>query len=75
MCKPKNQQPVVSTMLRPKEVAEILSLSKQRVYQLCAAGILPSIRIGRSIRIPALEFEAWVETRTKRDCGDDDVTA
>jgi len=37
-------------LLRPDEVAAILRLSKTRVYQLAKRGIIPFIKIGKSIR-------------------------
>ena len=43
-------------MTRPKlltveEVAEVLRVSKMTVYRLAEKGELPSVRVGRSIRI------------------------
>jgi len=40
-------------LLRPAEVAHVLSVSPARVLELARAGFLPRVRIGRSIRIPA----------------------
>lgn len=48
-------------LLKPMEVAEILSIGKTTIYELLKTGEIPSIRIGRSIRIPAKAIEEWIE--------------
>ncbi len=45
--------------MKPREVASRLGLSETRVYQMCASGILPHIRMGRAVRIPRVAFELW----------------
>lgn len=53
------------------EVARRLRLSKTKVWQLVTGGKLPAVRIDRAIRIPAAEFEAWLERqRTDRQAAD-----
>ena len=47
-------------LLRPLEVAELLGISKSKVYELLASGALPSIRIGSSIRVPVAELKKWI---------------
>ena len=54
-------------LLRPTEVAEVLGLGRSMVYALLAEGILPGIRVGKSIRIPAEALRRWVDNRVK-DC-------
>lgn len=39
-------------LLTPVEAAEQLAVSRTKVYELMAAGLLRSIRIGRSRRVP-----------------------
>lgn len=49
-------------LLNAKEVAEILQVSTQRVYELTRQGILPSIRIGaRQIRFEEQRLLRWIE--------------
>ncbi len=48
-------------LLTPRDVAESLNLGRSRTYELIASGDLPSIRIGRSIRIPADALKQWIE--------------
>lgn len=42
------------------DAAEVLSLSRSTVYDLMAAGRLPSVYVGRSRRIPWAALEAFV---------------
>lgn len=44
-------------MLRPAEVAALLALSRSEVYRMIERGEIPSVRIGRSVRVP----RRWVE--------------
>jgi excisionase family DNA binding protein len=44
-------------MLRPREVAELQSLSRSEVYRLIDRGDIPSVRIGRLVRVP----RRWVD--------------
>jgi excisionase family DNA binding protein len=47
-------------LLRPAEVFQLLSVSKSQGYKLLATGELPSVRLGRAIRIPAQSLDAFV---------------
>ncbi len=46
--------------LKPAEVAEMLSISRNRVYELVQTKQIPSIRFGKSIRIPTKALEQWI---------------
>lgn len=46
--------------LKPREVAERLSVSIDTVYRLIAAGELPAAKIGTFLRIPEAELDAWI---------------
>jgi excisionase family DNA binding protein len=49
-------------LFNAKEVAEILQVSTQRVYELSRQGILPSVRIGaRQIRFEEARLLQWIE--------------
>lgn len=37
------------------------------IWRLVRAGAIPSVRIGRNVRIPARELEVWVAARLHRD--------
>lgn len=42
------------------EAARLCSLSRSRMYELIAAGDVPSVTIGRSRRIPLDGLRSWV---------------
>jgi excisionase family DNA binding protein len=49
-------------LLDAKEVAQILKISIQRVYELTRLGVLPSVRIGaRQIRFEQVRLLQWIE--------------
>ncbi len=50
-------------LVRPAEAAEILGLGRSKIYQLLASGELPSVRIGKSIRVPIEALRHWVDAR------------
>ena len=50
-------------LLSPNEVGEVLTIGRTRLYSMLANGELPSIRVGRSIRIPTNALTRWVEQR------------
>ena len=50
-------------LLRIPEAAERLSVGRSTVYELVQRGELPTIHIGRSVRIPAEALRIWVERR------------
>jgi excisionase family DNA binding protein len=54
----------LAVLLKPEEVGRILDLSRSKTYQLLASGELPSIRAGRSIRVPRAALERWIEANT-----------
>jgi excisionase family DNA binding protein len=54
-----------SEMLRPRELAALLGVSRSRIYQLIAAGEIPLVRIGGAIRIPRPAWDEWL-VRKKR---------
>jgi excisionase family DNA binding protein len=48
-------------LLRPTEAADRLGISRSRIYELIAQGVIPSIRIGNTLRVPAEALRRWVE--------------
>jgi excisionase family DNA binding protein len=47
-------------LLTVPEAARLLKLSRSQVYLLCARREIPTIAIGRSVRIPLRELEVWL---------------
>ncbi len=54
-------------LLTVQEAAEVLRLSRSKVYELVAAGVLPSLTIDRSRRIPADALPRWIEERARAE--------
>jgi excisionase family DNA binding protein len=54
---------VEKLLLRPMEAAESIAVSKSKIYELLASGSIPSVRIGKSIRIPREELKKWVDSQ------------
>ncbi len=50
-------------LYRPAEAGEAIGVSRARAYELIAAGTIPSIRIGSSIRVPVEALRQWVSAQ------------
>lgn len=51
---------------RVVSAAAILSISRSKCYQLVRDGVLPHLRVDRSIRIPAAALDQWIADQTIR---------
>lgn len=47
-------------LLRPAEAAAALGISRSKTYELLAAGVIPSIRVGSSVRVPVEALQEWI---------------
>jgi excisionase family DNA binding protein len=50
----------MDTLLTPAEIAERWHVRRTRVYQLLRENALPSVYLGRSVRVPLRALEAFV---------------
>lgn len=50
-------------LLRVDEAADVASVSKSMAYQLIATGEWPSLRLGRTLRVPVVALVQWIEDR------------
>jgi len=50
-------------LMTSPEVARILSISERSLWQLTRDGVLPCVRIGRSVRYTARSLEEWIRSR------------
>lgn len=50
--------------MRVNEAAALLSVSRTTAYELARAGVIPTVRIGQSIRIPRRRLLEWLDART-----------
>jgi excisionase family DNA binding protein len=48
-------------LLKPAEVSELTGMGKSKTYELIAAGVIPSVRIGTCVRVPADRLRKWIE--------------
>jgi excisionase family DNA binding protein len=55
-----------SQYLKASEVAEILNMDLSAIYKMCAAKVIPSIKVGeKAVRIPRAAFEAYLARQEK----------
>jgi putative molybdopterin biosynthesis protein len=50
-------------LLTAPETAEVLRISRDKVYELIHRGELPAIHLGRMIRVPAFGLRQWIATQ------------
>jgi excisionase family DNA binding protein len=53
--------PPFPSLLNVAQIAELLDLSPQRVYQLAKVGTIPSVRIGRTLRFEPDTIKRWLQ--------------
>jgi excisionase family DNA binding protein len=56
-------RPLEGPLLRPEQVAALLSVKTSWVYDAVRTGRLPCIRVGRHIRFTRAMLEEWLESR------------
>ena len=56
-----SEQPL---LYRATEVAKMLGLGRSTVFAMMASGQLPTVRIGRAVRIPRAGLERWLREQT-----------
>lgn len=50
-------------LVKVEEAARLCRISRSRMYELMAAGEVPSLSIGRSRRIPLDRLQAWIDAQ------------
>lgn len=53
-------------MLRPAEAAEAIGVSRSKAYELISSGVIPSVRLGSSVRVPVEALRAWIAEQLQR---------
>jgi len=56
-------------LLKPADVAEVLSVSKALVYRLIQQGAIPSVRINHAVRVKPCDLDAFI-TRCRKELDD-----
>jgi excisionase family DNA binding protein len=57
-------------LLKADEAAKVLQVARSKVFAMCASGEIPCVRIGRSVRIPAVQLREWVERQISRQAAE-----
>ena len=52
-------------LLRPEDAARELGIGRSKTYELLRRGEIPSIRIGRSVRVPAEKLRQWINEQAE----------
>jgi excisionase family DNA binding protein len=52
--------------MRIPEAAETLGIGQSKIYELIATGELPTIRVGRAVRISVNTLQKWIEAREQQ---------
>jgi len=53
------------SLLKAAEVAQILNISMGLAYRLMQRGELPSVRLGRSVRVRPVDLEQFIASKTR----------
>ena len=56
--------PVEDRLLRAADVQVQLGMSRAKVYRLMQNNILPTVRIGGSVRVPRKALFKWIQENT-----------
>ena len=52
-------------LLTVEEAAQRLGIGKTLAWELVWQGVLPSVRLGRCVRIPLVALEEWIARRVR----------
>jgi excisionase family DNA binding protein len=58
-------EPSGRLLLNPTDAAYVLSISRSKLYELAAAGAIPSLHIGKALRFPVEELRRWITEHTQ----------
>ncbi len=53
----------MTEMLTAKDVQELLQVDRSTVYRMAETGKLPSIKVGKQWRFPAVQIQDWMSTQ------------
>jgi excisionase family DNA binding protein len=55
-------EPVLLTV---EEAARLLRISRGKAYSMATSGELPTVRMGRSVRVRRDRLDAWLDERSR----------
>lgn len=50
-----------------REVARRLAIGRTKTFQMMASGELPTVRIGRCVRVPIAALDSWIDTQLAKN--------
>jgi|TARA_R100000306_G_C4350953_1_gene130121 excisionase family DNA binding protein len=53
-------------LLRTEEAANLLRIGKSTLYELIRVDNLPTVRFGRSVRVPRKALERWLDFKVEK---------
>jgi excisionase family DNA binding protein len=56
-----------SMLLRIPEVARALGIARSLAYEMARDGRLPTVHIGKAVRVPRRKLEEWIEERARAE--------
>lgn len=59
-------EPGQDQILTIPEVVKYLKLSRSKIYSLVATRALPSLRLGRNVRIRKADLNLWIDNNIRR---------
>lgn len=54
------------SLLTVPEVAKLLRISRAKAFDMARRNEIPTVRMGRSVRVPAESLDEWVKARTTK---------
>lgn len=61
----------IKLLLTPEEAAQAIGVSRARIYELLGQREIPSLKVGRSRRVPVSVLQGWIARELAEQCGDD----
>lgn len=58
-----------SLLLRIPEVARALGIARSLAYEMARDGRLPTVHIGKAVRVPRRRLEEWIEEHAQAEAG------
>lgn len=52
-------------LLKIEEAGQMLSVGRAKAYLMAASGEIPTVKMGRSIRVPLAKLREWVERQVE----------
>ena len=68
--KPALQSVPQPLLLRMEDAAVMLSVSRSQIYALAATKQIPTVRLGKSVRVPYDALTAWVDEKVALASGE-----